>query len=180
MKKINITRQPCVRFECEFHDEQCDDYCALCSGYTTELDTLLSKGFSPDKALRYNTGKLHWSLLDYSAIEDVIRVLEYGRHKYSSYKDSDGKIYKGVDITPQQVIDMNLTIEYDAKDNWKKPMPSIDILDSMQRHLTKLMKGELLDDESGLPHEAHICCNAIFYRYHINQSKYEKLYIPNI
>lgn len=33
---------------------------------------------------------------------------------------------------------------------------------AMSRHRNALARGELLDDESGLPHEAHIACNAIF------------------
>lgn len=33
---------------------------------------------------------------------------------------------------------------------------------AMSRHRNALARGELLDNESGLPHEAHIACNAIF------------------
>ncbi|QTZ83300.1 hypothetical protein phiGM223_34 [Pseudomonas phage phiGM22-3] len=33
---------------------------------------------------------------------------------------------------------------------------------AMSRHRNALARGELLDDESSLPHEAHIACNAIF------------------
>lgn len=33
---------------------------------------------------------------------------------------------------------------------------------AMSRHRNALARGELLDEESGLPHEAHIACNAIF------------------
>lgn len=33
---------------------------------------------------------------------------------------------------------------------------------AMSRHRNALARGELLDKESGLPHEAHIACNAIF------------------
>ncbi|CBH51593.1 hypothetical protein SBWP25_0023 [Pseudomonas phage phi2] len=33
---------------------------------------------------------------------------------------------------------------------------------AMSRHRNALARGELLDEESSLPHEAHIACNAIF------------------
>jgi hypothetical protein len=35
------------------------------------------------EALRYNTGKLRWSLVDFDALEDMVRVLEFGATKYS-------------------------------------------------------------------------------------------------
>jgi hypothetical protein len=36
-----------------------------------------------DTALRYNTGKPQWHLVDMKALEPMIRVLEYGAKKYS-------------------------------------------------------------------------------------------------
>jgi hypothetical protein len=35
------------------------------------------------EGLRYNEGKVKWSLVDYTALEDMVRVLEYGATKYS-------------------------------------------------------------------------------------------------
>jgi len=35
------------------------------------------------KALRYNTGKLRWSLVHYRSLEPMVRVLEFGATKYS-------------------------------------------------------------------------------------------------
>jgi hypothetical protein len=37
-----------------------------------------------DAALRYNTGKPQWHLVDMKALEPMIRVLEYGAKKYST------------------------------------------------------------------------------------------------
>lgn len=51
--------------------------------------------------------------------------------------------------------------------NWQKPMPTTEILESMQRHLAALMDGEEVDKESGLPHMGHIQANAMFYNYHL-------------
>lgn len=122
--------------------------------------------FEPETALRYNTGKLQWSLLHYKSIEPLIRVLEYGRHKYSLFEGEDGRIFTGLEVTPEQVREWGLTCKYDARDNWKKEMPTKQILESMQRHLAALMDGEEFDKESGLSHIGHIQANALFYTYH--------------
>lgn len=36
-----------------------------------------------DQALRYNEGKLSWSMVDFDSLEGLVRVLEYGARKYS-------------------------------------------------------------------------------------------------
>lgn len=36
-----------------------------------------------DKALRYNTGKRKWSLVDFKSLEVMVEVLEFGALKYS-------------------------------------------------------------------------------------------------
>jgi hypothetical protein len=35
------------------------------------------------QALRYNQGKLQWSLVDFDSLEGLVRVLEYGAAKYA-------------------------------------------------------------------------------------------------
>ena len=35
-----------------------------------------------EKGLRYNEGKLQWSLVDFNSLEPLVRVLEYGKNKY--------------------------------------------------------------------------------------------------
>ena len=35
------------------------------------------------QALRYNQGKVEWSLVDYKSLEPMVRVLEYGVQKYA-------------------------------------------------------------------------------------------------
>ena len=51
--------------------------------------------------------------------------------------------------------------KYD-RSNWKKGLPVTEIMDSMLRHQMAYLNGEDMDQESGLPHTAHILCNAIF------------------
>lgn len=53
-----------------------------------------------------------------------------------------------------------------APKNWQKPMDTMKILESMQRHLVALFDGEEVDSESGISHMGHIMCNAMFYNYH--------------
>lgn len=36
--------------------------------------------------LRYNTGKLKWSLVDYPSLEPLVKVLEFGAEKYSKFE----------------------------------------------------------------------------------------------
>lgn len=55
------------------------------------------------------------------------------------------------------------------KDNWKKGLDNIEVLESLSRHLFALMSGEELDPESQLPHIGHIMCNAMFFQYHKNK-----------
>src|SRR5690554_3303535 len=35
-------------------------------------------------AVRYNSGKLQWSLVDFDALEDMVKVLEFGAKKYAA------------------------------------------------------------------------------------------------
>jgi hypothetical protein len=83
---------------------------------------------------RFNTGKPKWSLVDFDALEPMVRVLEFGAQKYSSH-------------------------------NWKKGLKVTEVLESLQRHINGMLRGEDNDPESGLPHTGHIQCNAMFLGY---------------
>lgn len=84
---------------------------------------------------RFNQGKLQWTLMNYEALEPMVQVLMYGAKKYD-------------------------------RDNWVKACPNrLDLLDSLARHYVKLVAGESVDPESGLPHIGHLMCNAMFYSY---------------
>lgn len=69
--------------------------------------------------------------------------------------------------------DLIAVLEFGAKkyerDNWKNKMSLDDISDSLMRHLLALLDGELIDEDSGLPHSAHVMCNAMFLHYHERQ-----------
>lgn len=122
------------------------------------------------EALRYNEGKPQWSLVDFDSLEPLVRVLEYGAHKYSIFKDKDGKLIKGADISVDEAKDLELVSS--GKDNWKLGFTNkLKVLESLFRHLIDLMKGEMYDKESGLPHIGHLLCNAMFFSYHTKQDE---------
>lgn len=64
--------------------------------------------------------------------------------------------------------------EYGAKKyserNWMRGQPWSVPMASMMRHLADLQAGEMIDNESNLPHVGHILCNAImlahFYQFY--------------
>ena len=113
-----------------------------------------------EQSLRYNEGKTQWSLLPWDQLESMIKVLEYGAHKYSVFQDDKGNLIKGKDITIEDSKKFKLISS--GRDNWKKGFPLNELWDSNLRHTKALMTGELLDNESGLPHIGHILCNVVF------------------
>ena len=85
-----------------------------------------------DKGIKYDTGKLEFSLLPWSAVEHVVRVLMFGAQKYGS-------------------------------DNWKMVEDGEKrYWDAAARHLVAYAQGEVLDEESNLPHLAHAACCLLF------------------
>ena len=122
---------------CQWKDSQSEQNCKNCSYLIKDCKTKDFDPEIPDRALRYNEGKLQWGLVHYKSLEPMVRALEFGAKKY-------------------------------APNNWMKPMNTREILESMQRHLSALMDGELIDKESGISHMGHIQCNALFFNYHID------------
>ena len=43
----------------------------------------LKANADPNMAMRFNEGKLQWSLVHYKSLEPMIRVLEFGAKKYT-------------------------------------------------------------------------------------------------
>lgn len=48
-----------------------------------------------------------------------------------------------------------------ARNNYKKGLDHVEIVNSLMRHLAKYMNGEDVDPESGLPHVDHVAWNAM-------------------
>jgi hypothetical protein len=47
-----------------------------------------------------------------------------------------------------------------SRDNWKKGLPFLSVIDSIKRHVNAFKDGETYDPESGEHHMAHVRCNA--------------------
>lgn len=84
---------------------------------------------------KFDGGKLDWTLLPVEAIEDVVKVLEFGAQKYGR---------------------SNWTKVEDGHRRY---------LAAAYRHLVAIQKGEQFDPESGLPHAAHAVCCLLFLGY---------------
>jgi hypothetical protein len=124
------------------------------------------------KALRYNSSKLKWSLVDFGSLGELVKVLEYGAHKYSVYRHiNSGETVKGVDIPMDdpEFVDGGYEVITSGAHNWKLGLDNKEILESAMRHLTALMDGQDLDPESKRHHMGHIMCNAMFYMYQIKK-----------
>jgi len=88
-----------------------------------------------DAPKKSDTGKLEWHLLNYRAMECLVRVMMGGKIKYGEEN------WKGFESDPTRVKD------------------------AIQRHLAAIMEGEMIDDESGEPHAAHIMAGGMFLTY---------------
>lgn len=127
MKKEEV-RQKMAEMEAEakaLEEELCE---AIEQGNETNVDFTDAYG----NVLKYNEGKPDWSTIPWSAMEDVVRVFEYGRNKY---KDS---------------------FTYIAG------IPVSSLFASAIRHLiTWYYNRENLDPETGCNHLAHAVANAL-------------------
>lgn len=96
---------------------------------------LIQKTYRNEIIGRFNQGKPQWTLMNADAMLPMINVLSYGASKYD-------------------------------RNNWAKACPKrLDLMDSLMRHSMKIIAGESVDPESGLPHIGHLMCNAMFYSY---------------
>lgn len=94
--------------------------------------------------VRKDLGKLRWELLPWDAVEEVLKVLEFGATKYSANNWREG-----------------------AGFSWTR------VFNSTVRHLISWFRGEDRDPESGLSHLAHCCCNVLFLiHYSLNKGVY--------
>jgi len=86
----------------------------------------------PEQGVKYDGGKPRYALIPPGVLDPVVKVLTLGAEKYSG-------------------------------DNWMR----VDdcgrrYYSALMRHLEAWRSGESTDPESGLPHLAHVVCNAFF------------------
>lgn len=100
---------------------------------TLTFDSSDIKKVTKSEDAKTGDGKPDWTLLSYRALEEAVKVLEFGGKKYprDSWKRKTGD-YKR---------------RYQA---------------AAQRHLAEIIKGDAVDPESKLLHAAHLLCNAMF------------------
>jgi len=80
--------------------------------------------------VKFDGDKRDFTLLPWDAVEEIVKVLEFGAAKY-------------------------------ARDNWKH-VAADRYVKAAFRHLVAYSQGEANDQESGLPHLAHLGCCVLF------------------
>ena len=82
-----------------------------------------------------------------------------------SERHNQGKVDLAL-LPPVALEELAKVLEFGAKkysrNGWKKGMLYSVCLASCLRHVFQMLKGEYLDQESGLPHAAHAMCNLAF------------------
>jgi hypothetical protein len=88
---------------------------------------------TPGTATKADAGKLDWSMLPIDSLEEIMKVLEFGKTKYSAWNWSSGEGFKYTRV-----------------------------FNALVRHLFAWVRGEDKDPETGLSHIAHAGCNVLF------------------
>ena len=87
------------------------------------------------EGMKFDTGKLRYSLIPPETTTALAEVLTFGAAKYAPN---------------------NWQLVENGQERY---------LDALYRHLEAYRSGEYLDPESGLPHLNHVLCNAAFLQY---------------
>ena len=90
---------------------------------------------NPTEGLKFDTGKLQYSLIPPETLSALAEVLSYGARKYAPN---------------------NWQLVQDGETRY---------LDALMRHLEAFRAGETHDHESNLHHLAHCLCNVAFLHY---------------
>ena len=107
-----------------------------------------SKGNTPEEigkvAVKFDQGKLDWSLMPLDSVEEILKVLEFGKKKYAAWNWSSNGGF-----------------------------PYSRVFNSLLRHLFAWFRGEDNDPETNLSHLAHAGCNILFLIYFVkHKDKY--------
>lgn len=127
---------------------------------------------------RFNSGKPPLELIPVWIIADCARIsksLPASDYRLESALTALGKFQmsEGSSILLEQAVcyvgpawnECAQVFDYGRKKyaewNWLKGMPWSVVIGCAARHLTKMLEGEELDPESGLPHRGHLLCNLV-------------------
>lgn len=95
-------------------------------------------------AIKHDAGKADWALIPWDSVEEIVKVLEFGKTKYSAWNWSTGE---GFTYTR--------------------------VFNSSMRHLLAWIRGQDNDPETGLSHISHLGCNVLFLMHFIkHKDKY--------
>lgn len=98
------------------------------------------------EATKYDGGKTQWNLLPWDAVEEVVKVMEFGAGKYNPFNWVENGGFK-----------------YSRLFN-----------SSMRHFIAWFWKKEDNDPETGLSHLAHLTCNVFFLlHYVLNKEKFK-------
>ena len=96
-------------------------------------------------AVKFDDDKVDWMILPYDALEEIVKVMEFGAKKYARGNFASGE---GLEYTR--------------------------VLNSLMRHILAFSRGEDLDPETGISHMAHAGCNILFLLHYIkNPEKFK-------
>lgn len=109
------------------------------------------------EARRYNKGKIRFELISKLATLEKAKVYTLGAHKYTLYKDSDGNVIKGADITLEDACKYDIIA--DGSNNWKDGLRFTEVLESLRRHIEAFSKGEDYDPDLKTYHLANAAWN---------------------
>jgi len=96
--------------------------------FLTQTEEVMQNNFK-----KFDNEKPRWSLLPMDAVEEVVKVLTFGAHKYGD----------------------NNWLEHADEVKWSR------YSSALLRHMAKFQTGADKDVDSNLPELAHIACNAL-------------------
>ena len=130
----------------------------------------------PRGAVRFDSGKpelrhIHpvaWHLTlqsNKTKLSPTIIALNYAMDQYYYYGVNHLDT-AWANVGTEDLDNMTKVLEFGAKKyaalNYAKGMNYSRVIDSFRRHINKIIKGEKVDQESGIDHMGHIMCNFMF------------------
>lgn len=128
------------------------------------------------RALKYDAEKLPWDLLPVEATEGMLRVLLYGKRKYTVCRDCGAQVYKNPrpdrDPPRDDCPDCSSKNIVEGSHNWRKGFEWTRLIAAAFRHLKAILQCEDIDNGpggSGLPHVDHCLCMLMFLSEHMKK-----------
>lgn len=123
-------------------------------------------------SIKFDQAKVPWDLLPVEATEAMLRVLWYGKRKYTVCEKCSSPMYtnpKLPDMGGEPELSQNATCPAcgskcicTGAHNWRKGFVWTRLIAAAFRHLKAILQCEDIDPESGEPHAAHLMCCVAF------------------